>query len=157
MATVYALYSSRDDVTRYVGQTNKAAWDRYCRHMIAAKGTAKPCPVTAWMRAELKAGYAVKYRVLKADAVWSVDERAEIARLREQGIDLINISDGGEGITEAGIQRLKETKANLAEQHYWDRVFKGSKPYGYRAAERVLLNFYTTGRISHGKPGDMKR
>src|SRR3990167_10832280 len=92
---IYALCDPRDDAIRYVGRTVNLK-DRYRNHLKAKWGTHRCC----WIKGLKAIGLKPKMTVLeivreaecrKAEIWW-------IAHLRENGYDLTNHSDGGDGI-----------------------------------------------------------
>jgi hypothetical protein len=60
MAEVYALYSSRDGVVRYVGQTGGDCSDRFKQHQRQAERRWAASTLKGWFHSEWKAGYLVK-------------------------------------------------------------------------------------------------
>lgn len=94
--TVYALKSTRDGETRYVGQTVQKIETRLAQHRSES---IRRCttPVRKWIAREIAEGFAIEIVTLEAEAQLHVSETAWIAKCRAQGVRLLNLTDGGEG------------------------------------------------------------
>lgn len=105
---VYGLYSTRDNVVRYIGQTSKRMWERFSEHLQeAANGVTSE--KANWLRAELNAGFHVHAITLLEDARRNVDERRMLDVYELSGHYLTN-THGTEAHRDAqreGIERAK--------------------------------------------------
>lgn len=115
---VYGLVDSRDpSIVRYVGKTALSRRGvRLARHLTAA---ANGCQTykARWIRTVLSAGRMVT-DVILADAGSEADafelERVYIARLKEQGTPLTNLTAGGEGV--GGLRWSAESRQRISVQ-----------------------------------------
>jgi hypothetical protein len=150
MATTYALYSTRDNIVFYVGQTNRTVLQRLQNHLSAACDCGKSGVVNDRIRAERAAGYDVKAKILKVNATWNEDEKAEIARRRAAGEQLVNVN-GGRSCRNPEEMRAKlsatmKGREQSGSANYWDRVLGEAPAHrGNRAAGRLLYDYITTG------------
>lgn len=94
---IYALYSTEDNKDRYVGQTVQKIERRISQHLHEALKRDKKTRVANWIRKAISSGYEIKFRILQANAVYNESEKEWIKKLRENGTDLVNLTDGGEG------------------------------------------------------------
>jgi hypothetical protein len=99
MYTIYALADPATDEIRYVGKTKRPIADRYSDHLEEGRmndGT----PRGEWIKSLIDQGIAPRLIVLE-----SVEgrkegndiEKREIARCREAGYALVNVTAGGDG------------------------------------------------------------
>lgn len=95
MNTVYTLSSTRDDEVRYVGQTNNMA-ARHRQHLSYAR-LRRMTPVHKWINREIEEGFEIVMTAVVEDAELHVAEIETIAKYRDQGFRLLNLTDGGEG------------------------------------------------------------
>lgn len=94
--TVYGLYSPKDGLIRYIGQTTKRVPVRLRQHLQTAREGG--CwPVAKWLRKLIREGHEVKIVALAENAEWNVTEIQTIARYRAEGFPLLNVTAGGEG------------------------------------------------------------
>lgn len=87
---VYALVERGTSEIRYVGQTRSALWKRLADHVAKGSPT-DPRPVLNWIAEVYDRGSAVEIVALQSDAAWNADERRWIAKLVEEGADLLNV------------------------------------------------------------------
>lgn len=95
MCTIYTLSSSRDGEIRYIGQTTQLLKRRLCQHLNYAKR--KTTAVHKWISREQSEGFVILISALLENARFNLDEVELIARLKSQGVRLLNHTDGGEG------------------------------------------------------------
>ena len=118
MNTIYGLLDPKTFSIKYVGKTCVSPHKRYKSHITGAL-QGKDLRVHRWIRSlsELPILY-----ILEIDSV-DIDksEKFWIARFRKDGIDLTNLTSGGDGIhkgyhhtTEARLN-MKQSKQNVSE------------------------------------------
>lgn len=95
--TVYTLSSSRDDEVRYVGQTVQPLKNRLNGHKHSAKRYHRTA-VQRWIVRELGESFEISILPINADSVWNETEIDYITLYRAYGFDLLNLTEGGEGI-----------------------------------------------------------
>ena len=102
MACIYVLYAeSSPAVVRYIGRTRADTPDkRFKMHIKNASDDARKTHVYNWIRSVLSSGGTVCVRSI--ELIENYEESADrekhwIAFYREQGHDLTNLTDGGEG------------------------------------------------------------
>lgn len=95
--TIYSLSSSEDGVVRYIGQTTGRLNQRLTHHHYDAKklGTIHK---SNWIRSVINKGFEVVISAIELDAPWADAEIKWIKHYRELGHDLVNTTDGGEGV-----------------------------------------------------------
>lgn len=99
LTAIYALCDP-DFCPRYVGKTVRHLHERHKAHISTAKRNPR-LPVHRWMRKRMDAGQSLVIWLLEyvaADADWAARERYWIKRFRERGDDILNLTDGGEGL-----------------------------------------------------------
>lgn len=97
LVTVYSLSSSKDGVIRYIGQTTGRLDRRLIHHHYDAKKLST-IHKSNWIRSVINAGHEVVISALEENAEWGTAERKWIAHYRSLGVDLVNTTDGGEGV-----------------------------------------------------------
>lgn len=114
-ATVTAIYAlcEMDDTPRYVGKTVQYLHQRHKAHIRAARA-GKRLPVHYWLRKRMARGDGLTIRLLEyvRGGDWQSRERYWIARLRGEGCNLLNLTDGGEGL--AGHKFSQEHRDKIA-------------------------------------------
>jgi hypothetical protein len=60
MAEIYALYSGRDGIVRYVGETGSSRRDRFREHILYSDGALR-----RWFRGEWRQGYPIRCALLQ--------------------------------------------------------------------------------------------
>lgn len=112
---IYALVEpSNHDCPRYIGKTTRSLLNRLRSHKQAALAGGHR-PVLRWIRKRLQsgAGPAIRWiETVPADGDWQARERHWIAKAREVGHDILNLTDGGEGL--AGHKFTPEHRALIA-------------------------------------------
>lgn len=108
MCMVYYLCSSKDGLPRYVGQTTTTLAMRRRRHLAAAASGVKT-PVYRWIRACLEAGEQIEIVVIDERAIWDETERQVIAQWRRDGVNLLNVLDGGNDTLKKYIARQRDS------------------------------------------------
>lgn len=140
--TVYGLASSADGVIRYIGQTVQPVNARLRQHVWEAKRRkgkeGKSRRVWNWIASVLRSGSKVVAIVLEDDAVLHETEKKIIREYRENGFNLINATDGGEGtigfklhMKRPWVAKMNREKAGskrgpLSEEHK-KKVSEGNK------------------------------
>lgn len=99
MCTVYGLRESGKDETRYVGQTTYSLDHRLRRHWNECARPKRNTAKENWMVSVRDRGGDIEIFPIQEDATWNDSEIYWIARLREDGAKLLNLTDGGEGGT----------------------------------------------------------
>ncbi len=113
LCDVYGLYSTRDKVIRYIGQSTKGTAKRHAEHLSHARLKRRKKDVTLrlsqWIRSEWRTGHGVLAITLVHNAEWNTIEREQIALFRQRGAVLINLHDGGAPIppSDGLLQRMK--------------------------------------------------
>lgn len=113
LTAIYALCDP-DFSPRYVGKTVRHLHERHKAHIREATRNPR-LPVHRWMRKRMDAGHRLVIWLLEyvaADADWAARERYWIARFRSRGDDLLNLTDGGEGL--AGHPKSPELRERIA-------------------------------------------
>lgn len=118
---IYGLYDSRfPEDCRYIGKTIRTLNTRLRDHHTEAKGKAKHHRAT-WIRSVLDAGATLIIKDFEhyfyfdreeLKRVGSGPEKKWIASGREQGYDLVNGTDGGEGVV--GYTYTDEARAKMS-------------------------------------------
>lgn len=98
VTAIYAL-CEMDDTPRYVGKTVQYLHERHKAHIRAAKA-GKKLPVHYWLRKRMDAGHGLVIKLLEyvRDGDWAKRERHWIAEFRSAGHEMLNLTDGGEGL-----------------------------------------------------------
>jgi hypothetical protein len=99
MRKVYGLHDGSGEI-RYVGVTQNALWERRSHHRKSAR-KGRPAHRDEWIRSVFAAEGDIVI-VLLEQGDWTKSEswdreRAWIAKLRDEGCDLTNMTDGGGG------------------------------------------------------------
>lgn len=113
--TLYTLSDGYGHV-RYVGKTARDVRRRLIEH---CRGARRPShlPVRRWIAKMLNAGHKPVLRIVGiAGADWADRERLLIEQYREAGHDLLNLTDGGEGL--AGHQFTPEHRAKIGAAQF---------------------------------------
>ena len=93
---VYGLMDMEVGQIRYVGQTTRTMKKRFAEHVEHARQGRKT-PVHCWIKSILDRGGEVGIMPIIENAVLHETEVEVIARLKDEGYDLLNLTDGGEG------------------------------------------------------------
>jgi len=129
---VYGLYASNDPQTiRYVGQTQRTKEQRLKQHLKVALRSdrisikdRKQSRVEGWIVSVTRQGHEVLIRVLDSHATWDVSEVQWIMNLRDEGVPLMNVLDGGRD-TPADLER-RNKRARIAKARE-GRIWSSSK------------------------------
>jgi hypothetical protein len=91
---LYGLASSRDLTVRYIGQTRDGAEQAWREHRAdaAKKADLREFDCSDWIRREVSAGFRIKFVPIATEGapVWDVSLRAEVARRKLRGEQLLN-------------------------------------------------------------------
>ena len=119
---IYALCDPRDDAIRYVGRTVNPK-DRYRNHLKAKWNTHRCC----WIIGLKELGLMPKMFILEVtdDENCRNSETWWIKHLRENGHDLTNHSDGGDGLLNPTQDTRNKMSANAKRRG-------GIRPKGYK-------------------------
>ena len=112
---IYGLIDPRDGQLRYVGKANDPEHRLYM-HMAEKYR----CHRTAWIAGLKSNGLAPELCIIAvvADTEWEAQERYYIAYYRGLGCDLVNGTDGGDGLHNPTAEvRQKISKANKGRIH----------------------------------------
>ena len=112
---IYAL-CEYPDTPRYVGKTIRYMHERHKQHIANACGKRQSqLPVARWIRKQVAGNKPLIIMLLENVAVgkeWQQRERYWIQKLRADGADLLNLTDGGEGLP--GHKFTPEHKAKIS-------------------------------------------
>lgn len=111
ITTVYGLKSSGGGGIRYVGQTQRSLEQRLCSHLRGAKK--RECRLERWIRSVLKTGNKIEIFTIEENAILHESEKKWIRHYRVCGVDLVNVTDGGEG--NHGYKWTKEQIENISK------------------------------------------
>ena len=120
--TIYALCSSRDCEIRYIGQTTQTVKHRLAQHKSYARKL-KSTAVHKWLVREMDQGFDVQIMVICHDAIWNITEIELIAKYKEMGCRLLNLTEGGEGTV--GFSVVGRKRPDLAERNRTSKVWLG--------------------------------
>lgn len=95
--TVYSLSSSKDGVIRYIGQTTGRLDKRLIHHHYDSKRLST-IHKSNWIRSVVDSCYEVVISPIETNAEWGAAEIKWIKFYRDKGVDLVNTTDGGEGV-----------------------------------------------------------
>lgn len=115
--TIYALCEPIDKWTtgpvRYVGKTVQFPWHRVRAHITTARNRPR-LPVHWWLRKHADEPYHIRHlERVPVGGDWATRERYWIAKFRADGCNLLNMTDGGEGLS--GLRRSDEHKRKIAD------------------------------------------
>lgn len=111
---IYALTYPGTERARYVGKTCRSPRKRHNEHIADAFNKAR-LPVHRWVRSLYERGmWSCMHHLewVPAGEDWAARERHWIAKLRAEGHDLLNLTEGGEGL--AGHSHSQEARAAIA-------------------------------------------
>lgn len=97
---IYALCEYPSWTPRYVGKTVQYLHERHKAHIRTAERGGR-LPVSYWLRKQMKSGKRLAIKLLEyvpAGNDWATRERFWIRQCREEGADLLNLTEGGEGL-----------------------------------------------------------
>lgn len=122
--TIYALCSSRDCEIRYIGQTTQTVKHRLAQHKSYARKL-KSTAVHKWLVREMDQGFDVQIMVICHDAIWNTTEIELIAKYKEMGCRLLNLTEGGEGTV--GYSPEYRARPDVAERNRNTKPWLGRK------------------------------
>lgn len=95
---IYTLADPRSGDVRYVGQTHQKPKKRLQGHLSRARSGARYHLMT-WIRSLLREGLEPSMTVVEEGEgdLWGITEKKWVAHYRNQGCDLTNSTEGGEG------------------------------------------------------------
>lgn len=114
---VYGLISSSNPEVRYIGQTVRTLSTRLRRHINDAKRGGQT-PKDRWIRKVIDSGCDVLIVPLIQDAIPDEDEIRLIRQYREQGFNLLNLLDGGQGCLNPTPEYRE--KMSAARKEFWN-------------------------------------
>lgn len=89
-ATVYGLFSTRDNLIRFVGQTTGLPeWS--VRKLIQKARTGVTSPVATWCRGEMEVGYEIRMQIIVEAGTINETMRDVVASAERRGWDLLNV------------------------------------------------------------------
>ena len=109
---VYALIDPMYDSIKYIGQTTKDLSQRLSKHIYDAKRENKT-KVHKWIKNLLSIGMEPSILLVKENAIWNKSEIFYINRFKETGIELLNMTEGGDGLV--GLIRTQEHKNKISK------------------------------------------
>lgn len=119
VAIVYALSSSSSpELIRYVGRTKHEDPNRRLKDHLWNARKDKPYHVYNWIRQVISSGSSVIITVLENNLSWEdsgTKEAYYIKKLKSEGYDLTNMTEGGEG--SIGVVRSVEYRRKLSASH----------------------------------------
>jgi hypothetical protein len=92
-AFIYCLADPRSGVTRYVGKSEDPA-KRFKQHLRESRRPGRK--VHQWIRDLRALGLKPKLEIFIETQDWEAAERSEIAKCRAEGIELLNLTAGGD-------------------------------------------------------------
>jgi len=118
---VYALKDPRTDAIRYVGITNQKLKDRLYQHTKENNRNHR----CNWIKSILNIGLSPEIEMLATvdDSLRVEAEKGWIAFFRKIGADLVNATDGGEGL----LNPSKETRIKLSRAQMGNKKFLGHR------------------------------
>ncbi len=103
---VYGLYSTEDEIIRYVGQTTQPLNRRLHQHLADSKRADYRC--SRWIRKVMRSGYEVKIVAIEEDCTIDEAEKAWISYYKRITPNLTNTCEGGNS-SAIGVRRSEET------------------------------------------------
>lgn len=100
IVSIYALCEYPGDIPRYVGKTTRYIYERHKQHIRAAM---KPShlPVRRWLKKQIESDAVLTIKHLEfvmPGEPWAEREAFWINKLRSEGCNLLNLTEGGEGL-----------------------------------------------------------
>jgi len=154
--TIYVLIDPQTDSVRYVGCTVKPRY-RLAQHIAEAKRRLNPeHPKTLWILALCATGLKPQFKVVETgqgDGLWEAAERKWISHFKENGCDLVNQTDGGDG--NLGTVLSPQQRRKMSVSHYGNLVAIGKAHPVYRRdlsedvlTEKTIHNVATVARLA---------
>ncbi len=145
---IYGLVDPRSGLIRYVGKSTKGlSRAREHIHQVSREKTYK----AAWIRKLLRLGLNYGIKILEACSTpeeLSGVEKKWIAKLRNDGFSLTNLTDGGEGM--CGYCPSPEARKKISERSKGNRYAAGhirTKEHRQKLAEANKGNQHWKGRV----------
>ncbi len=110
--TVYGLVDPETEEIRYIGQTTKPVQIRLNEHINKHK-IYNNLHLKNWISKILRIGLKPKVIIIQKNAIWSQDEIKHIKKFRDLGKNLLNATDGGDGML--GFKHSEETKKIMSK------------------------------------------
>jgi len=150
--TIYVLKDARGGV-RYVGKSSHSVTKRLSRHMADARDGYKTHKAT-WIRSMLRIGKIPSIETIEiVDGNGCNAERKWIAFFKNNGVDLTNATEGGEGIV--GYKQSAETKRKHSEGikkfYQTHRRYNYGKPPSLETRAKIGLAHKGTRRSEESK------
>jgi hypothetical protein len=149
---VYGLASSKDSVIRYVGQTSRDLKTRLQWHMTWTLKERDKSRRTAWIKSVLKSGHELLITPLQEGAERHVDEMKWIRRLKDEGIELVNGTLGGDsciGVPKTEAHKAKIKAALTGMRRPWtaerNRQRRGLPGHAITPESKVKISLANTG------------
>lgn len=118
--TIYALCEPvnrwKTGEVRYVGKTVRTVWHRVRAHCYGAQKPSARLPVLRWLKKQIDAGnplHIIHLERVPPGHDWAARERFWIAKYRSEGARLLNLTEGGEGLS--GLQMSELHKKRISE------------------------------------------
>lgn len=143
---VYGLRETGSTSVRYVGQTSVDLQERLRRHWHDCRNHLRR-PRAMWMRDVAAKGGEIEIFPLETGAIWNESEIRWISRLRQEGADLLNVTDGGEG----GVLKPGSQNSNSKLNEAIVSEIIASPERGDAIAERLGVSRATISMIRSGK------
>ena len=141
----WSIYSLTDPITgdiRYVGRTTQNIHRRLRQHLAAARQAKLHRHVLSWLQCLMSEGLEPSIAVFESgNGDWDEAERFWIKKLRDEGANLTNHTDGGEG--DYGFVRSVETRKKLSVAC---RGWKHSAEAKVKISEAARGNRWNLGR-----------
>lgn len=160
--TIYALLDPRDMRCRYVGKTKHDVQKRLRGHINDAKRRAGEIPRFRWINALEKSGVlplAVVLEKVSADD-WQAAEQMWVCEMRHRFPDLLNATDGGDGIHgHIHSEQTKRRQSEAARARYQDPEESRRTAQAVRAAfdrPEVKAKLKENARIKFSDPEFLK-
>lgn len=138
---IYGLYDPFTDELRYIGKTKMTLARRIWHHIKEAKTSRKNTYKLNWIRSILDKGNEPIIFVLREtnEESWRKDETECISEALKSGINLTNLTAGGDGLVD--YHHSKETKQKISEHNKKSGKvppnWKGRKQSSEHIAKRV--------------------
>lgn len=114
---IYALTYPGTDKVRYVGKTVRSPRKRHNEHIMAAMRGNPRLPVHRWIASLYRRGlWSCLWHLerISESEDWAARERHWIEKFRSEGHDLLNLTDGGEGLS--GHSHTAEAREAIASK-----------------------------------------
>ena len=112
---IYALTYPGTDRVRYIGKTVRSPRKRHNEHIAAAMKDKPRLPVHRWIKSLYRRGmWSCLWHLERVPESedWATRERHWIEKFRSEGHNLLNLTDGGEGLS--GLPRSQETRDKIS-------------------------------------------